>query len=87
MTVFQRLPQNLERRAAELRKLIQEQNSAMGKRYFPGTGVATPARKPACRDGVVRRPEGAPSHERAVSLTGCAIYFGYLDALLAGERR
>src|SRR5919112_6257564 len=84
--VLQRLAQGLQRRPAELGQLVEEEHAVVRERYLPWPRVAPTPREPGGRDGVVRRPERPPRHERPVALPAGAVYLGHLDALLHGER-
>ena len=57
--VLQRLAQRLERRAGELRELVEEQHAVVGEHDLAGRRCAPPPTRPAARDRVVRRAERA----------------------------
>src|SRR4029077_19038900 len=86
LAVLERGPQRLERVAAELAQLIEEEDAAMGPRHLP-----RPWRCPAADQGppghrVVRRPKRTPQPRHPV-LAADAGDPGDLDHLVEAEGR
>ena len=81
VTVFQRLPQDFEGPAPELRELVEKEHAQVRQRHLAGPRVAPPARETSGRHGVVRRPERPAPEQRPVDLPARAVHLGNLDAL------
>ena len=72
--VLQRLAQRLERRAAELRQLVEEQHAVVGEAHLAGLRQRAAADEARRRDRVVRRAERSPAQELAADvLAGDAV--------------
>ena len=84
--LLERHPQRLQRVAAELAELVEEEDAAMGPRHLARSRRrAAPDQRPR-RDGVMRRPERAPQPRSAVLAAGAGDP-GHLDHLVAAQRR
>ena len=86
---LQRLAERLQQRRAELRRLVQEQDPAVGQRRFPRALHAAAADQPFQRRAVVRRAERRPRDQRRARAqgTGHRMHARHLQRLPAGQRR
>src|SRR5205823_8490331 len=68
LSVFERLPQRLERRALELRQLVEEQHALVREARLAGTKLRAAADDRRRRSAVVRRTERRVADERMVGI-------------------
>ena len=62
--VLHRLPEHLEHVLAELGQLVEEQHAAVRQAHLARTRERPAADQAGVADGVVRRPERPPRHQR-----------------------
>ena len=85
-TVFERLPESLDRIATELGQLIEEQDPVVRQRALTGPQIrASPAQQSSQRDGVMRRTERASSCEPAAEQTRDRMQLRDFERLLARQ--
>lgn len=88
-TVLQRLAQQLEDVAAELRELVEKQDATMGEADLSRSRDQASADKPRSGDGVVWSAKGtfAQSRDSGPQAPGDAVHDRRFERLLVGERR
>ena len=85
--VFQRLAQDFEDVAGELRQLVQEEQAVVGERDLAGARDHAAADESGVGDGVVRRAEGTVRDQAAVGVeyAGDGVDLGGLQRLLEAQ--
>ena len=89
LAVFERLAQDFERGAFELRQFVEEEHAVVREADLARLGIGAAADESGVADRVVRRAEGPPAEERRIrrKQSEHGVDLAGLERLLLGHRR